>query len=303
LPVAAAVLFAAVGCSQLLGIHDLPPDSDGGARGSGGRTGIGGAAPTGAGGAIGIGGAATGIGGNSGTGGFTGTGGAVGTGGRAGTGGAPGVGGAVIGTGGLGTGGLGTGGLAGVGGGPQPPGYVTTGAWHGCVFTDVDTIGSTVMPRDFTTGHQPGTPYCVQGAVNAAPFTNAYIAFGFNTSQAAAGGCGAGAFPVARVAPTRSGIAFNFTNNVTSYPVRVQINGLHVWCTIVTATAGPIFIPYSSFTQTCYSAVSPGMPYDKTPISSVYFMIPSVEEAAIPFKLCLGEGGIADAYTVADAPP
>jgi endo-1,4-beta-xylanase len=122
-----ALLLGVASCSQILGIHDLPPANDAGAggdagvdggHGAGGSTGLGG--NTGADGGAGSGGR-TGVGGNSGAGG----GGVLGTGGVTGAGGMTGT----TGTGGAGTGGvLGTGGATGSGGAGTGGGLGTGGA-------------------------------------------------------------------------------------------------------------------------------------------------------------------------------
>jgi hypothetical protein len=271
------LVVAGVGCGRILGIHELPAASDGGATGgsgardagvdrggsggvplgSGGNRGTGG----GAGGALGTGGmlgsgGALGTGG-SGTGGMLGSGGALGTGGAMGIAGMIGSGGRVGGTGGTigtggraGTGGSGTGGALGTGGaGTIPAGYWTNGSWQGCVWVETDSVGgTTASPLAFPV-RMDSASYCLSGSVEADPSYRGFAGLQFNLAQPAAGAdCSYNAANATRtglpaVTMITPNLQISFTKAIAT-PLQIEIEGpngatdsTNRWCTIVPAAA------------------------------------------------------------------
>jgi hypothetical protein len=195
--------------------------------------------------------------------------------------------------------------------GNNPPGYWTYDTMHGCVWTGIDTVAgttTTVTPKDFTMGHADGDPYCVKGTVNADYESVALL--GFNLGQPAEGAnctydpATATAAGPPEVAMTGMGLAISFSKTTAS-TLRVQIqgqdgatNGAHRWCTTITDAAGPVFIPYSSFTTECWEGGTP-VKYNNEKISAVVFLVPG-NTAASPYDFCIN--GFAMGTSVADAP-
>jgi len=246
-----------------------------------------------------------------------GVGGAAGTGGIGGQGALGGIGGVgqggAIASGGVGAeAGTGTSGSAGTGTtGMNPPGFWTYQTMHGCAWTGIDTVAgttTTVSPKDFTMGHAETDPYCVKGSVNADYESVALL--GFNLNQPAAGAnctydpAAATANGPPEVAMTGMGLAISFSKTTAS-TLRVQMqsqdgatNAAHRWCTTITDAAGPVFIPYSSFTTECWEGGTP-VKYANEPISAVVFLVPG-NTAASPYDFCIN--GFAMGTSVADAP-
>jgi hypothetical protein len=284
------------------------PGTGGAGAGSGGAVGTGGGgaggrgtggAGAGSGGAVGTGGG----GGRVGSGGTVGSGGAVGTGGRVGSGGAA--------TGGAGTGGAATGGRpgtggAGTGGAAPPPGYWTSGPWHGCPYTVIDTVAgttTTITPRDFVS-KPAANPYCVSGRVHAAYEGLAALAFNLNQPQTVSS-CAASPTPPAApgVALTGAGLAVGFAKRVGSV-LRVELvgpSGLPAdrWCSNVASVAGPLFIPWSSFRTNCWD--TSGTAYGNQSIASIWFDVPGTTASATSYDFCVS--GLVPGSSAADAPP
>jgi hypothetical protein len=254
-----------------------------------GSTGTGGSSSTGTGGSN-----STGTGGSNSTGtGGSHTGGTTGTGGSH-TGGSNGTGGIISGTGGSHTGGTtgtggtvtGTGGtvVTGTGGTTTAScgstfevginGFVTMpavggGCWTGFA-SDGGDAGSTIMPGTFATCGSP-CMLTMTGTLNASTAANSYAGYsylGFNIGQDSGGAA------VAAVAPKGSGITVTFTNTSAAPVVRVALNadatGTTSWCAPVTTS--PATIPYTSFTQACYTPG--GAAYAKQPIMSIQLSVP-----------------------------
>jgi len=230
-------------------------------------------------------------------------------------------------TGGASTGGSNTGGSSSAGGsdtGTNPPGYWTSKDWHGCAWTSAaDNVkGSTtsITPTDFTTGHNPGDPYCVSGTV----FNdyNAVALLGFNLNQPTTDSCvyktpdpNASGPPAVTAMAGATGLAINFTK--TTAPIfRVQIEdptgsktgdagALDRWCYNITDAAGPIFVPYTKFNTRCWEVTATsngtGTFYDGSKmIDAVVFLVPGTTASTTPYSFCVN--GFAAGNSAADAP-
>jgi len=229
--------------------------------------------------------------------------------GAATTGGAPGTAGT--------TGTAGTGGTVGPGTGPA--GYVTEKDWHGCSWTGKGDLGATtITPMDFTT-KPPADPFCVSGKVGAEPDYKSVALLGFNVNEPPPATCAyKAADPNAdgppSVVPTAEGIAVNFVKRGanTAFKLRVQIQGpngakpdpvgaMDRWCATITEVQGKIFVPWSSFTPSCWATTpaEQGTPYAKQPISAIVFSVPG-ELTDVPFDFCVN--GFVQGATAADAP-
>jgi hypothetical protein len=230
-----------------------------------------------------------------GKGGSTGVGGASsgddGLAGRTGGGGAgPLPGGAGSGTGPLGgtsgsAGATGAGGAAPMGGsgaGGSPPSYITSGDWHGHVFTAVGP-GSTINPQVL-----PNTdfPLCVSGQVAGTADSSSYALVGFNLNQAPASD------PLATKPVNSTGGVDVLIDNLSDTLLRVQLNGPNAqddpneqWCAPLTPSGG--LTPWDSFTNQCWLAT--GAEYAATqPITSVEIVVPG-GTAPTPFDFCIEE--------------
>jgi hypothetical protein len=248
-------------------------------------------------------GTCTGAGGGGGT---TSSGGAAGStsvGGSAGTG-------ATAGTGGTG----GTGPI-----GEAPPGYWTSGDWHGCAWTGVGTDGtSTIMPQDFV-AKDAAAGYCVSGTVGAEPEYKSVALMGFNVGEAPPATCAYKPVDVTMPGPPgvmkmANGIAVDFVKRgaSTGFTLRIQLQGPNGhksgtegeadrWCATITEVQGKVFVPYSSFTPKCWEMTEAmrGTPYASQQISAVVFLVPGAP-AATPFDFCIN--GMAYGSSAADAP-
>jgi hypothetical protein len=185
-------------------------------------------------------------------------------------------------------------------------------SWHGCSWTGKEATGATtITPADFV-AKPPADAFCVSGSVG-----NSYESvslLGFNVNEAPPATC---AFKPAEttvqpaVVPTGTGIAVNFVKKGadTSFTLRVQIQGPNGatsaadrWCATVVETQGKVFVPYTSFTPSCWEMTEAkrGTPYAKQPISAVVFNVPGKMGTATPYDYCVN--GFADGATAADAP-
>jgi hypothetical protein len=234
-----------------------------------------------------------------------------------------GAGGAPVGVGG-GPGQPGNGGTVGVGGagpnptpsGENPPGYWTSGNWHGCAWTGVDTlgVGTEITPADFLS-LPPGDPYCVSGVVGAHAEYESVALLGFNINEPNTVTCEyeevTDATPPAPTGMTEaSGIAVNFVKQGgdTAFTWRVQIQGPegHLdgeagaadrWCATITEVQGKVFIPYTDFNTACWDGS--GDDYAGEPITAVSFLVPGSPDET-PFDFCVN--GFAYGTSAADAP-
>ena len=276
-------------------------ETSGGAGDGGASTG---GATNATGGASSLGGSTSTTGGASSLGGVTGSGGTIaGRGGSSGassggtksSGGASSSGGKSSSGGTTSTGGTNTGGTSSGGSGPtNPPGYWTQGSLHGCVWVDKDHNSAalvTVTPQDFTSKAAP--PYCISGSVGGSADYSGIAMLSFNLAQPAPTSCAynpdtaTSNFPTVAVSGT--GVAFTLTKNTTS-PLRVMLYGSSPnqhWCSVVTATGGKVFAPFSSFNTECWS--NEGTPYANQPLASIVFYVygPGEGEAAVPFNFCV----------------
>jgi hypothetical protein len=224
------------------------------------------------------------------------TGGALPTGGTPGTGGTAGVGisgaaGSAAGT----PGGAGTG--AAVTCDPtwkiQTDGFVRSPAaggacWHGYGFTYAGpaTSGSTVMPVNFAMCGAACTMLCASGSVGMTADYSGTGLVGFNLNQAQGG------TPLPVTPTGATGLTINFTNTGGS-PLRVQLLGptgdtvaTDRWCSTLTATTGPVTIPWAMFNTQCWEG-GMGTVYAKQPIKAIQLVVPGSNTAAIPFNMCI----------------
>ena len=237
-----------------------------------------------------------------------------------GTGNVTGVGGtsATAGSGPIGTAGT-TGSAGGGNTGTPGAGYWTSKDWHGCSWTGKGTAGTTtVTPQDFT-AKPAADAYCISGTVGAEPKYESAALLGFNVNEPASASCvykpvdTTGMGPPA-VTPTADGLAINFVKKGTdtSFTLRAQIQGPNGamagaagaadrWCATITEVQGKVFVPWSSFTPSCWEmdAAKKGTPYAKQPISAVVFSVPG-KLTDTPYNFCIN--GFAYGTSVADAP-
>ena len=207
--------------------------------------------------------------------------------------------------------GSGSGGTVTVVPGEGPPGYLVQKSWHGCSWTGKEMTGATtITPMDFV-AKPPADAFCVSGSVG--PTYESVALLGFNVNEAPPASCAfkpADTTVLPAVTPTGTGIAVNFVKKGTdtSFTLRVQIQGPNGatsaadrWCATVVETQGKVFVPYTSFTPSCWETTEAkrGTPYAKQPISAVVFNVPG-KLTATPYDYCVN--GFADGATAADAP-
>ncbi len=287
--------------------------SGGSGAGSGGSgTASGGSGTASGGSGAGTGGSGTSTGGSGTASGGTGT----GTGGSA-------TGGSGTGTGGTGTG---SGGAGGTNGG-TPPGWWTSGSWHGCSWTGIDVLNSATptknMPQDFVSKTDPKAPYCVSGTVTPDPGYNGVALLGFNLNETSTGSATQCAYKPAdptaigppEVTMTGTGIAVSFTRTVGSI-LRIQIQdkngGLTTgqndrWCYTITEPQGPIFAPFNRFNTKCWDQTGTNFDPTKNNIDAIVFSVPGTL-VPTPFAYCIGgfatgnDASAAPAYTPSPYP-
>jgi len=203
--------------------------------------------------------------------------------------------------------------------GEGPPGYWVEKDWHGCSWTGIESTAMTMRsPMDFTT-KDPAAAFCLKGTVAADPMYNSVALLGFNVNEAPPMTCAyKAADPNAAgppsVVPTADGLAVNFIKQGadTSFTLRVQIQGpdgakagaagaADRWCATLVETQGKIFVPWASFTPSCWemTAALRGTPYAKQPISAVVFNVPG-KLTATPFDFCVN--GFTYGTMASDAP-
>jgi hypothetical protein len=203
--------------------------------------------------------------------------------------------------------------------GEGPPGYWVEKDWHGCSWTGIESTAMTMRsPMDFTT-KDPAAAFCLKGTVAADPMYNSVALLGFNVDEAPPATCAyKAADPNASgppsVVPTADGLAVNFIKQGadTSFTLRVQIQGpdgakagaagaADRWCATLVETQGKIFVPWASFTPSCWetTAALRGTPYAKQPISAVVFNVPG-KLTATPFDFCVN--GFTYGTMASDAP-
>jgi hypothetical protein len=226
------------------------------------------------------------------------------------------------GTTGGGTGGSNAGGSTSTG--TNPPGWYTTSDWgitsvdwHGCVWTGVDSTvsGSTtsISPKDFTAATTEGGPYEVTGSVFNDYNSVALLGFDLNdTPKGGATQCGnvkrdptADGPPAVTMPSSATGFAINWSAAKLPADFRIQIQGVkgasdatNRWCASVSGANGPSFVPFSSFSTTCWNTT--GTQYNNEPISAVAFLVPGTTSAAKPFDITVV--GFAPGTSEADAP-
>lgn len=218
--------------------------------------------------------------------------------------------------GGAAQGGSGTGGSTSTG---DPPGYWRFGDWHGCSWTGVGTDGtSNVVPQDFI-AKPAADPYCVSGTVGAEPEYKSVALLGFNVNEPNSVTCeykpvDTTADGPPETSPLSDGIAVDFVKRGanTGFTLRVQLQGkdgakegavgeADRWCATITEVQGKVFVPYSSFTPSCWemTEAARGTPYAGQPIDAVVFLVPGALTDT-PFDFCVN--GFAYGTSAADAP-
>ena len=218
-----------------------------------------------------------------------------------------------------GAGGSGTGGSGGSGGGTPGAGYWTSKDWHGCAWTGKGTAGvTTVAPQDFVT-KPAADPYCISGTVGLDSKYESVALLGFNINEPTGANCTYVPVDTTKVGtpgvtPTAAGLAINFVKKGTdtSFTLRVQIQGPNGalagtagasdrWCATITEVQGKIFVPWSSFTPSCWAttAALKGTPYAMQPIDAVVFSVPG-KLTDTPYNFCVN--GVTYGATAADAP-
>ncbi len=265
------------------GTTGVAGSSRGGSTGAAGTTGVAGSNPAGLAGSTGV--AGSGRGGSTGVAGTTGVAGSNPAG--------------VAGT----TGSAGTTGTAGSTG-TAPPGYWTSGSWHGCSWTGIDNLnmGTTLpMPNDFTTRPANSTdPYCVKGTVG--PSYDAVALLGFNLAEPVTPtlSCAYKTVDTAADGPpevtlTNTGMAISFAKK-TGATLRIQIQGKDGgktgttgendrWCYTITDAAGPVFAPFNKFNTKCWD--NTGTYYTNAGIDSVVFLVPGALSPTA-YDFCIG---------------
>jgi hypothetical protein len=210
-------------------------------------------------------------------------------------------------------------GAAGAYTGSTPPGYWVSKDWHGCSWTGKGVNGITsVAPMDFV-ARVANAPFCIAGTVGAEPLYKSVALLGFNLNESNPATCAykpadmTMAGPPA-VTPQSDGVAVNFVKMGanTAFTLRVQIQGPNGampdpigaadrWCATMTVLQGKVFVPWSSFTPSCW-ALTPalkGTPYAKQPIDAVVFAVPGTP-LDTPYNFCVN--GLAYGTTKDDAP-
>jgi hypothetical protein len=150
---------------------------------------------------------------------------------------------------------------------------------------------TTVTPRDFTSKAAP--PYCISGTVGAYADYSGIAMLSFNLAQPAPASCAYNAntatssFPT--VAASGTGVAFTLTKNAAS-PLRVMLYGANPdqrWCSVVSATSGKVFVPFSSFNSQCWD--NTGAPYANEPVASIVFYVYGSGQGApaTPYDFCV----------------
>ena len=237
-------------------------------------------------------------------------------------------------TGGSSTGGSSTGGSS--ASGANPPGWYTTKDWsvssvdwHGCVWTGVDcksscpagitaVPGSTtsVTPADFTAASKEGGPYQVTGSVFNDYNSVALLGFDLNdTPKGDPQQCSnakrnpaADGPPAVTMPAGATGIAINWSAAKLPTDFRIQIQGVkgatdptNRWCASIPGANGPSFVPFSSFSTTCWNTT--GTKYNNEPISGVAFLVPGTTTAAKPFDITVVGFAPGTSVTQAPGPP
>ncbi len=269
----------------------------GGSPNEGGTAGVGGSR-SGAGGTVSVAGKAGSASSSGGGGGVVGShggtaGAAAGTGGTSGgsvaTGGIGGTsGGAGVGAGGTsaGTGGSSMAGAAGSSSGVRcdptwsvsNDGFVRMPAkngacWSGYAFAGGDSTSTVMFPgggKDFSMSMGRLE---ISGTVGSATGQNMYagnVFFGFNVGQVV------GSSTVGTITPTGTSLTITCTGCATPMMRAELFDNSTTWCANLTSGTA---IPYSSFTQECYS-IPPGAAYAKQPISAIEIEIPGASMAA-----------------------
>jgi hypothetical protein len=111
--------------------------------------------------------------------------------------------------------------------------------------------------------------------------------------------------PAVTMPSSATGIAINWSATKLPADFRIQIQGVkgasdatNRWCASVSGANGPSFVPFSSFSTTCWNTT--GTQYNNEPISAVAFLVPGTTSAVKPFDITVV--GFAPGTSVADAP-
>ena len=175
-----------------------------------------------------------------------------------------------------------------------------------------------MTPQDFIS-KPPTDAFCVKGVVGAEPEYQSVALLGFNVNEANTNTCEHKTVDVTAdgppsIVPTATGIAVNFVKQGadTGFTLRAQLQGPNGhkegtvgendrWCATIEEVQGKVFIPYSSFTPSCWEmdAADKGTPYAGQPISAVVFLVPGSPDD-IPYDYCVN--GFAYGDSADDAP-
>lgn len=181
------------------------------------------------------------------------------------------------------------------------PGYWKQGSLKGCAFSDVDELGSTRVPIDFTSPYDP--LYCIHGTL--ADSDDANVMVGVNINQAAeTASCWAGyerfnkaSFDISALG---NGIAARLKVN-TMADVSVQLDGEDgavSWCADLPLpdASDRAYVPFSAFSRECRGTGS-GDSYAGELVSTIWFVLTGPSE---PYELCFYD--LAPGNSAADAP-
>ncbi len=174
----------------------------------------------------------------------------------------------------------------------QAGGFVTSGTWQGYAWpaTENPTVGSTIVPADFT-AVLAGDTICVSGTVAAEPDYQGVAMLGFNINQPVEGGDGSeGTWAYTGT----MGVEYAVTMNVDS-PLRIQIQGPlgypdEAWC--ANAGDGTGQIPWTDFNKTCWDNKGTYYDADGFPaLEAVMFLVPGDDNTPTPFDFCVSSIG------------
>ena len=180
-------------------------------------------------------------------------------------------------------------------------GYWKQGYLKGCAFSDVDELGSTRTPVDFTSPYDP--LYCIHGTL--ADSDDAFVMVGVNTNQPAETATCSSGYEVFNkvsfdIAGLGNGIAARLKVN-TEADLSVQLdgeNGAVSWCADMPPpdASDRAYVPFSAFTTECRGTGS-GVNYAGGLISTIWFVLTGASE---PYELCFYD--LAPGNSAADAP-
>lgn len=177
----------------------------------------------------------------------------------------------------------GAGGSAGAAPGPSP--YVTSGNWHGDIYTN-SSPGSTIMLENPSA---MGFPICVHGDIDATGNPAAYATVGFNLQQAKGGGL------VQAIQPESSqgGVYVEITNKLGN-ELRVELGGINAetdpnerWCSAL-GDDGQL-VPWDAFSNQCWTGDGAAYSPVNDFIKSIQVTVPAAGIARETFDFCIND--------------